>query len=151
NRLAQVCQIIVREACDGETITPGTALIAPAGYHLLVQASGASFIARVKNGPPVHHQRPAVDVLFDSVARSAGRNAVGVLLTGMGADGAKGLLAMRRAGAFTIAQNEATCVVYGMPKEAVRLDAASAVLPLHEIADAALHASATGSPSAVTT
>ena len=115
-------------------------MVAPGGKHLVLQASGARWVARVKDGPKVHHQRPAVDVLFQSVARSAGRNAVGALLTGMGADGAKGMLAMREAGAYTVAQDEATCVVYGMPREAVKLDAAVDVVPLDRVADALLKA-----------
>ncbi len=139
-RLDTVCAMRVQEARDGDYIVPGLALVAPGGKHLVLQASGARWIARVKDGPKVHHQRPAVDVLFQSVARSAGRNAVGALLTGMGADGAKGMLAMREAGAYTVAQDEATCVVYGMPREAVKLDAAVDVLPLDRIADALLHA-----------
>jgi len=106
----------------------------------VLQANGARWVARVKDGPKVHHQRPAVDVLFQSVARCAGRNAVGAILTGMGADGAKGMLAMREAGAYTVAQNEDTCVVYGMPREAVKLGAVVDVLPLDGIADALLHA-----------
>ncbi|WP_309672468.1 chemotaxis response regulator protein-glutamate methylesterase [Gemmatimonas sp.] len=139
-RLDQVCAMRVQEAKDGDFAVPGLALVAPGGKHLVLQASGARWAVRVKDGPKVHHQRPAVDVLFQSVARSAGRNAVGALLTGMGADGAKGLLAMRQAGAYTVAQNEETCVVYGMPREAVKLDAAVDVLPLDRIADALLHA-----------
>jgi two-component system chemotaxis response regulator CheB len=139
-RLDQVCAMRVQEAKDGDFVVPGLALVAPGGKHLVLQASGARWAVRVKDGPKVHHQRPAVDVLFQSVARSAGRNAVGAVLTGMGADGAKGMLAMREAGAYTIAQNEETCVVYGMPREAVKLDAAVDVLPLDRIADALLHA-----------
>ena len=139
-RLDSVCAMRVKEAVDGDFVTPGLALVAPGGKHMVVQASGAKWVVRVKDGPKVHHQRPAVDVLFQSVARSAGRNAVGALLTGMGADGAKGMLAMREAGAYTIAQDEATCVVYGMPREAVKLDAAVDVLPLDRVADALLHA-----------
>lgn len=139
-RLDSVCALRVQEAKDGDYVTPGLALVAPGGKHLVLQASGARWVARVKDGPKVHHQRPAVDVLFQSVARSAGRNAAGALLTGMGADGAKGLLAMREAGAYTVAQDEATSVVYGMPREAVELDAAVDVLPLDRIADALLNA-----------
>ena len=139
-RLDSVCAMRVQEAKDGDYLTPGLALVAPGGKHLVLQASGARWVARVKDGPKVHHQRPAVDVLFQSVARSAGRNAVGALLTGMGADGAKGMLAMREAGAYTVAQDEATCVVYGMPREAVKLDAAVDVLPLDRVADALLKA-----------
>ncbi len=137
-RLDQVCAMRVQEAKDGDFVVPGLALVAPGGKHLVLQANGARWAVRVKDGPKVHHQRPAVDVLFQSVARSAGRNAVGALLTGMGADGAKGMLAMRDAGAYTVAQNEETCVVYGMPREAVKLDAAVDILPLDRIADALL-------------
>jgi two-component system chemotaxis response regulator CheB len=137
-RLDGMCAIRVQEAKDGDQVVPGLALIAPGGKHMVLQANGSQWIARVKDGPKVHHQRPAVDVLFQSVARSAGRNAVAALLTGMGADGAKGMLAMREAGAHTIAQNEETCIVYGMPKEAVKLDAAVDILPLDRIADALL-------------
>jgi two-component system chemotaxis response regulator CheB len=139
-RLDKVCRLDVREAKDGDPIVPGVALIAPGGKHLLVQRSGAKYQARVKDGPPVHHQRPAVDVLFQSVARHAGANAVGVILTGMGADGAAGLLEMRNAGAHTIAQDEATCVVFGMPKEAIKLGAAAEVLPLPQVARALVKA-----------
>jgi two-component system chemotaxis response regulator CheB len=137
-RLDALCAMEVREARDGDLVVPGLALVAPGGRHLVVQASGTQLRARVKDGPPVHHQRPAVDVLFQSVARAAGPNAVGVLLTGMGADGAKGLLAMREAGAHTLAQDEATCVVFGMPKEAIRLGAAAEVVPLDGVAAAVL-------------
>lgn len=139
-RLDQVCAMRVQEAKDGDHVVPGLALVAPGGKHLVLHASGARWAVRVKDGPKVHHQRPAVDVLFQSVARSAGRNAVGALLTGMGTDGAKGMLAMREAGAYTVAQNEETCVVYGMPREAVKIEAAVDVLPLDRIADALLHA-----------
>jgi len=142
-RLDQVCAMRVQEAKDGDFVVPGLALVAPGGKHLVLQASGARWVARVKDGPKVHHQRPAVDVLFQSVARSAGRNAVGAILTGMGADGAKGMLAMREAGAYTVAQNEDTCVVYGMPREAVKLGAAVDILPLDRVADALLNATKT--------
>ncbi len=139
-RLDTMCSMSVREAKDGDYLAPGLALVAPGGKHLIVQASGARWVARVKDGPKVHHQRPAVDVTFQSVARAAGRNAVAALLTGMGADGAKGMLSMREAGAYTVAQDEATCVVYGMPREAVKAGAAVDVLPLDEIAGALLNA-----------
>jgi two-component system chemotaxis response regulator CheB len=139
-RLDALCAMEVREARDGDAVVPGVALVAPGGRHLLVQRSGARYVARVKDGPPVHHQRPAVDVLFESVARHAGRDAVGVLLTGMGADGARGLLAMRQAGAHTLAQDEATCVVFGMPREAIRLGAAAEVVGLPQVASAVLRA-----------
>jgi len=139
-RLDGLCAIRVQEARDGDHVAPGLALIAPGGKHLIVQASGAGWAVRVKDGPKIHHQRPAVDVLFQSVARAAGHDAVGAILTGMGADGAKGMLAMKEAGAYTVAQDEATCVVYGMPREAVKLGAAIDVLPLDQIADALLNA-----------
>jgi two-component system, chemotaxis family, protein-glutamate methylesterase/glutaminase len=143
-RLNQHCAITVREARDGEIISPGLALVAPGNYHLAVQRSGAQWIARVKDGPYVHHQRPAVDVLFQSVARAAGRNGIGVILTGMGEDGAAGLLAMREAGAWTIAQDEATSVVYGMPRAAFECDAAVEVRPLGAIAESVLGALTAG-------
>jgi len=137
-RLDTVCQMQVREARDGDVVVPGLALIAPGGQHLLLQRNGARYEASVRDGPPVHHQKPAVDVLFNAAATACGANAVGVILTGMGADGARGLLAMRRAGARTFAQDEKTCVVYGMPKEAVRMGAAEHVLPLLDIAQAVM-------------
>jgi two-component system chemotaxis response regulator CheB len=139
-RLDRVCAMEVREARDGDQIVPGLALVAPGGRHLLVQRSGARYAARIKDGPPVHHQRPSVDVLFGSVARAAGRNAVGVILTGMGADGARGLLEMREAGARTLAQDEASCVVFGMPKAAIEMDAAERVVPLDAMAGAVTRA-----------
>ena len=137
-RLDAICAMEIREAHDGDVITKGVALIAPGGHHLVVERSGARYLARIKDGPMVHHQRPAVDVLFNSMADSVGQNALGVLLTGMGADGAQGLLAMRRAGARTLVQDEATSVVFGMPKEAIKLGAAEEIVPLPEIADAIL-------------
>jgi two-component system chemotaxis response regulator CheB len=139
-RLDSCCAMTVREAADGDVLAPGLAFVAPGGKHLVIQASGARWIARVKDGPKVHHQRPAVDVTFQSLARCAGRNVVAALLTGMGADGAKGMLALREAGAHTIAQDEATSVVWGMPREAVKLEAAVDVLPLEDVADGLLHA-----------
>lgn len=147
-RLNQLCAVEVREARDGDVVTPGLALVAPGNRHMLLHRSGAQYVARVKDGPPIHHQKPAVDVLFQSVARHAGRNAVGALLTGMGADGAAGLLEMRQAGAHTVAQDERSCVVFGMPREAIALDAATEVLPLDRIAKAML-AAAVGSAVAV--
>jgi two-component system chemotaxis response regulator CheB len=139
-RLDGICTIEVREACDGDLVTPGLALVAPGNLHMLLQRSGAQFVVRLKDGPPVHHQRPAVDVLFQSVARAAGRNAVGAILTGMGADGARGMRAMFDAGAWTIAQDEDSCVVYGMPREAVALGGVHEVKPLGRVAHAALSA-----------
>ena len=139
-RLDQKCQMQVREASDGDHLTPGTALIAPGNYHMVLRRDGARYHVEVKDGPHVHYQRPSVDVLFHSVARQAGPNAVGVILTGMGADGAKGMLAMHEAGAHTIAQDEGTCVVYGMPREAARLGATDEIAPLPRIASLALRA-----------
>jgi len=132
-RLNGICQMEVREACDGEAVLPGTALIAPGNYHMVLRRSGARYFVQVKGGPPVHHQRPSVDVLFHSVAKAAGVNAIGVILTGMGADGAAGLKAMRQAGAHTIAQDEHSCVVFGMPKVAIDMGAACQVVPLDRI------------------
>jgi two-component system chemotaxis response regulator CheB len=132
-RLDQICPMAVREAKDGDRLVPGLALVAPGGHHLMVHRSGALYVARVKSGPPVNRHKPSVDVLFDSLARDVGSNALGVLLTGMGADGARGLLQMREAGAWTIAQDEASSVVWGMPRAAVELEAACQVLPLTRI------------------
>jgi len=129
-RLNDLCQITVKEAADNDSVTPGTALIAPGNYHMLLRRSGARYYVEVKDGPRVHHQRPSVDILFKSTARYAGSNSIGVILTGMGADGAEGLLEMRHAGAKTIAQDEKTCIVFGMPKEAIKLGAADRVVPL---------------------
>ncbi|HSB67709.1 MAG TPA: chemotaxis response regulator protein-glutamate methylesterase [Candidatus Methylomirabilis sp.] len=141
-RCDQVCTIRVREAEEGDRVLVGHALIAPGNYHMALRRNGAQYFVHVHSGPPVNRHRPSVDVLFDSVAEWAGRNAVGVIMTGMGADGAKGLLAMRRVGARTIAQDEATSVVFGMPKEAIELGAAEAILPLPRIANAALEMAA---------
>jgi len=124
----------VREAGPSDAIVPGLALIARGNSHMVVRRSGAKYFAITKDGPPVHHQRPSVDVLFHSVARHVGANAVGVILTGMGADGAAGLLAMRRAGARTLAEDEKSCVVFGMPKEAIGLGAAEEIVPLKAMA-----------------
>ena len=133
-RLNQLCHIEVREAKDGDSVLQGHALVAPGNFHMLLRRSGARYYVNIKDGPRVHHQRPAVDVLFNSVAEHAGANAIGVLLTGMGADGATGLLQMKEAGARTIAQDEQSCVVFGMPKEAIKLGAADRVVPLELIA-----------------
>ncbi len=132
-RLNSICPLRVREASDGEPVVPGLALVAPGDRHMVVERSGAQYHVRIKEGPKVYYQRPSVDVLFYSLARNAGRNAVGVILTGMGGDGARGLLAMREAGARTLAQDESTSVVFGMPKEAIRLGAAEMVVPLDQI------------------
>ena len=132
-RLNGLCQIEVREARDGDRVLPGLALIAPGGRHMQLRRSGAYYQVQVLDGPPVNRHRPSVDVLFRSVARFAGRNALGVILTGMGDDGARGLREMLDAGAETIAQDEASCVVFGMPREAIRLGGARQVLPLADI------------------
>jgi two-component system chemotaxis response regulator CheB len=138
NRLNELCALEVREAVDGDVVRPGLALIAPGDFHMLLRNSAGRYTVIVKGGPRVCYQRPSVDVLFSSVAEAAGNLAVGVLLTGMGNDGAQGLLQMRRAGARTIAQDEATCVVYGMPREAVELGAAAQILPLGKVPNAML-------------
>lgn len=132
-RLDEICLMEVREAADGDMVAPGVALIAPGGSHMVLRRAGAHYSVAIKGGPPVHHQRPSVDVLFHSVARHAGPNAVGVILTGMGSDGAQGLLAMQRAGARTLAQDEASCVVFGMPKEAIKIGAAEKVVQLSQV------------------
>lgn len=139
-RLNDSCPMEVAEASGGEVLRPGLALIAPGNLHMVVVRSGAQYQVQVKDGPPVFHQRPSVEVLFQSVARQVGVNAVGVILTGMGSDGASGLLAMRNAGATTLAQDEASCVVYGMPRAAVELGAAQNILPLGRIPAAVLEA-----------
>lgn len=133
DRLNGLCAVEVREAVDGDTVIPGRVLIAPGGKHMRLRRSGARYYVEVIDGPEVHHQRPSVEVLFDSVAKYAGTNAVGAILTGMGGDGAQGLLNMRRAGARTIAQDEATSTVFGMPMEAIKCGAAEKILPLSEI------------------
>jgi len=137
-RLNGLCEMEVREAVDKDAVVPGVALIAPGNRHMLLRRSGARYFVEIKHGPPVHHQRPSVDVLFYSVAKEAGRNAVGMILTGMGADGAQGLLAMRKAGAHTLAQDEQSCVVFGMPKEAIRLGSAEEIVSLGHMAQRAM-------------
>ncbi|MBD9391461.1 chemotaxis response regulator protein-glutamate methylesterase [Acidovorax sp. ACV01] len=132
-RLDAVCEVEVREARSGDRVLPGRVLIAPGGHHMQLVRSGAQYQVAVLDGPPVNRHRPSVDVLFRSVARYAGANALGVLMTGMGDDGARGLKAMRDAGATTLAQDEASSVVYGMPKEAVKLGAAQRSVPLGAI------------------
>lgn len=138
NRLNEICRISVKEAEDGDNVVSGCALIAPGNKHTLLKRSGAKYFVEVKDGPLVNRHRPSVDVLFRSTARYAGANAVGIIMTGMGDDGAKGLLEMKEAGAKTAAQDEQTCVVYGMPKEAVKLGAADRVLPLEKLASFAI-------------
>ncbi|HYD84777.1 MAG TPA: chemotaxis response regulator protein-glutamate methylesterase [Opitutus sp.] len=132
-RLNTLCRVTVKEAEDGDTVIRGQALIAPGNKHLLLKRSGARYYVEVRDGPLVSRHRPSVDVLFRSTARYAGRNAVGVIMTGMGDDGAKGLLEMKEAGAYSIAQDEASCVVFGMPAEAIKLGAVDKILPLSQI------------------
>lgn len=134
NRLNSICKISVKEAESGDTVIRGRALIAPGNKHMLLQRSGARYYVEVKDGPLVNRHRPSVDVLFRSTARYAGPNAIGVIMTGMGDDGAKGLLEMKEAGAFTIAQDEKSCVVFGMPKEAIKLNAVNTIVSLEQIA-----------------
>jgi len=138
NRLDGLCNITVKEAETNDSVIRGRALIAPGNHHLLLKRSGARYYVEVKDGPLVCRHRPSVDVLFRSAARYAGQNVMGVILTGMGDDGARGMLEMKQAGAATIAQDEETCVVFGMPKEAIKLGAADRVLPLQSIAGAML-------------
>jgi two-component system chemotaxis response regulator CheB len=137
-RLDSLCAIHVKEAADGDSVANGTALIAPGNFHMLLRRSGANYYVQVKNGPMVHHQRPSADVLFRSVADYAGANAIGIILTGMGADGADGMLKMRQAGARTIAQDEQSCVVFGMPKEAIKLGGVEKVVSLAQVTKASL-------------
>jgi two-component system chemotaxis response regulator CheB len=138
NRLNGVCRISVKEAESNDTVLRGRALIAPGNHHLLLKRSGARYYVEIKDGPLVCRHQPSVDVLFRSAARYAGRNAVAVILTGMGDDGARGMLEMKEAGAATIAQDEATCIVFGMPNEAIKRGAADAILPLPAIAGSIL-------------
>jgi two-component system chemotaxis response regulator CheB len=133
-RLNRTCALEVREAAGGERLAPGFAYIAPGDYHLLVDRSAAGWTLRLDSGPKVCYQRPSVDVMFESIAAAAGNHCLAVLLTGMGADGSRGMLSLKNAGARTIAESEKTCVVFGMPREAIRLGAAAHVLPLGEIA-----------------
>ncbi len=137
-RLDELCQMNVREAQNGDTISNGQVLIAPGNYHMLLKRSGARYYVEVKTGPLVHYQRPAVDILFKTAAKYAGANALGIILTGMGKDGAQGMLEMRRAGAINIAQDEKSCVVFGMPKEAIKLDAVDHIHDIHNIAQQAV-------------
>ena len=138
DRLNSLCEILVKEACDGDSVLPGQALVAPGNYHMELIRSGARYQIRITQGPPVNRHRPSVDVMFHSIAKTAGSNALGVILTGMGGDGAQGLLAMRQAGAATMAQDEATCVVFGMPKEAIKAGAVEKIVPLQHIPSALL-------------
>jgi two-component system chemotaxis response regulator CheB len=140
DRLDQLCRIEVREAADGDYLIPGRALVAPGDYHMLLRKTSAGYRVAIRSGPRVCYQRPSVDVLFASVAEAAGARAVGVILTGMGSDGAEGMLKMKNAGAYNIAQDEASCTVFGMPNEAIRAGAIDQILPLNRIASGLLAA-----------
>ena len=133
-RLDNLCKITVKEAENGDRILPGHAYIAPGHSHLLVKRSGTNFVCELSGGLPVNLHRPSVDVLFRSAALQAGKSAIGVILTGMGKDGAQGMLEMKRAGAYNFAQDEASCVVFGMPKEAILSGAVDEIVPLHGMA-----------------
>ncbi len=137
-RLDELCQMNVAEAKNGDRVSPGRVLIAPGNYHMIFKRSGASYYVEIKNGPLVHYQRPAVDVLFKSIAKYAGANALGIILTGMGKDGAAGMLEMKYAGAVNIAQDEKSCVVFGMPKEAINIGAVDHVQDINSIAHKAV-------------
>lgn len=132
-RLNELCQIEVKEAQNNDRVTPGRALIAPGGFHMVLQRSGAQYYVEVVDGPLVSRHKPSVDVLFRSVAKVAGANALGIIMTGMGDDGATGMLEMHQAGAETVAEDESTCVVFGMPKEAIKKGAVDRIVPLHDI------------------
>jgi two-component system chemotaxis response regulator CheB len=138
-RLDSLCDVRVKEAQDGDSVVNGQVLIAPGNYHMLLRRSGARYFVQVKQGPLVHHQRPSVDVLFKSVADYAGANALGIILTGMGADGADGLLRMKQAGARTIAQDEKSCVVFGMPREAIKIGAVERIVDIADVSQTALN------------
>ena len=144
NRLNQICDIEVKEAEDGDEVKPGRALVAPGNFHMFLRLSARGYLVAVKDGPRVCYQRPSVDVLFSSVAEVAKSDAVGIILTGMGSDGAEGLSKMKSAGAFTIAQDESSCVVFGMPKEAIRNGSVDEVVPLPKIATAILRSVSRG-------
>ena len=138
NRLNSICKVSVKEAENDDTVIRGRVLIAPGNKHTLLKRSGARYYVEVREGPLVSRHRPSVDVLFRSTARYAGKNAIGVIMTGMGDDGAKGMLEMKEAGAYNIAQDEASCVVFGMPKEAIKLGGVQRVVPLDVIASTVL-------------
>jgi two-component system, chemotaxis family, protein-glutamate methylesterase/glutaminase len=148
-RLDHLCQIRVKEAEHGERVMPGHAYVAPGHSHLLLGRSGANYVAELDQGAPVNRHRPSVEVLFRSAAHHAGRNAIGIILTGMGKDGAAGMLAMREAGAWNVAQDEASCVVFGMPKEAIAVGAVHEIVPLRDIADRTLARLTLAGPRAV--
>ncbi|MBF0442374.1 MAG: chemotaxis response regulator protein-glutamate methylesterase [Oligoflexales bacterium] len=135
-KLNEICPFDVKEAASGDYVRPGIALIAPGDFHVTLQRDGAYYVVGLNKNPPVHQVRPSADILFESVAEWAGANAIGVILTGMGRDGAKGLKKMHEAGSYNIAQNEESCIVFGMPREAIALGAVDRVLPLKDIAGA---------------
>ncbi len=139
DRLNEICKISVKEAQNGDTLTRGQALIAPGNMHTMVRRSGARYYVEVKTGDPVNRHRPSVDVLFYSAAKYLGKNSLGILLTGMGKDGAQGMLALKESGAYTVAQDEETSIVFGMPKEAIRLGAVREVLPLDHVSQVILN------------
>ena len=139
DRLNEVCAMEVREAQDGDFLQSGLALVAPGGYHMTLRRSMGSYQVKLDQNPPVNYQRPAVDVLFDSAVSSVGRHAIAALLTGMGKDGASGMLKLKETGAMTLAQDEESCVVFGMPRAAIELGAVRRVLPLGDMAGAILH------------
>jgi two-component system chemotaxis response regulator CheB len=134
DRLNSICQVEVREAQNNDRVIPGRVLIAPGGRHMMLRRSGAQYIVEVADGPLVNRHKPSVDVLFRSVAQVAGKNALGIIMTGMGDDGARGMYEMHEAGAKTVAQDEATCVVFGMPKEAIKLGCVDKIVPLELVA-----------------
>ncbi len=137
-RLNGICRVEVKEAADGDTVIPGRALIAPGNLHMMLKRSGTRYYVQIKDGPLVCRHRPSVDVLFRSVARYAGLNATGVIMTGMGDDGARGMLEMMKAGAVNLAQDEESCVVFGMPQEAIKLGGVQKILPLEKLAEEAM-------------
>ncbi|MFH0811133.1 MAG: chemotaxis response regulator protein-glutamate methylesterase [Pseudomonadota bacterium] len=139
-RLNDICQLEVKEACDGEPLRPGMVVIAPGDFHTLLRRNGKTFEVMLRKGPKVYHQRPSVDVLFRSAAEVVGAGGVGVILTGMGKDGAEGLMKMHDAGALTLAQDEASCVVFGMPHEAIKMGAVNKVLPIGRMAEGVIDA-----------
>ncbi|RMH36145.1 MAG: chemotaxis response regulator protein-glutamate methylesterase [Nitrospirae bacterium] len=133
DRLNQLCRIVVKEAQEGDSVIAGQALIAPGNYHMELRRNGARYYVTLTQEPPVNRHRPSVDVMFHSVAKYAGANSVGIILTGMGNDGAAGMLAMKQAGAYTLAQDEASCVVFGMPKEAIKAGGVDKIVPLADL------------------
>lgn len=138
DRLNELCNITVKEAANNDTVIRGRALIAPGNHHLILKRSGARYYVEINDGPLVNRHKPSVDVLFRSTAQYAGKNTIGVIMTGMGDDGARGMLELKEAGAHTIAQDEKSCIVFGMPKEAIKLGGVDEMLPLDKIAERVL-------------